>query len=369
MRHFLACVLILMMSASLAGADDGDGADGAAPDEPIFGKRAAKADDDKGAPDRDGGEPTHQDSPAVLPVRAAFDAGDFRQSLKLANEALAKRRPKANDKEAADDLALANEVFELNRLRAESQIRLNDLSGAKASFEQAVKVAPDEESFVRARARAMVALLSRAKGDTYFPKQVKKDDPAAAGFKVIEPESRGRALGALWTDLSVELTRKTAKVDKVTPAKLVELLPAFGELRAVEIASPRGDSKQSQALYGPMLEDGLNGLAEQVEVAESEIKRLDGLAHSASIELSGRRGKVTDTNLRGLIGRERKEAGAVGTAAVKLGKTALKGAQTAHEWDLPEDPWLEITQRCDTVVRNADALLKIIPGQDFDMDE
>jgi len=296
-------------------------------------------------------EPTTE--PTRENIQTLYDAGDHKAALLLINKALA-TRGKHREKLDLDE-------FLVLMLKGECELRTNNRAGAKSAFDSAAKQAahPDEKRAVA----SMIALLARAKDPKGFKP---KSDPTKT-IDIVADDSRKEAFEAARAELEAEFTPKLDRAQKAknNTSKLIDLLPDLGVLAALEYGAT-GATEKTTAVLDPIQEQIGSSLKADIDRVAGIVEELFKLANEATIQVStGVGGGIEDTNMRGLRGGERKTAQAAGKEVTRIGKLVTQANKTAEEWALPAGGYGEQLIACESLIKQVESALKIVPGQDI----
>jgi hypothetical protein len=204
--------------------------------------------------------------PTVETIQKALKDNDAPEALKQVNRLLSLRGKAA---EALDK-------YELLSLKGEAHLRLKASEAAAASFRQAAAATQDPQQ--QAVARATEVLIKRSKQLAYTPKKVAKGDKAEP-IDVVEPESRQKALSALFVDEVAPLLPKVDAAKSATSvAPMIKLMQAAREVEFLERAA-NGSADQVGGIVEKLGEQGRSMLAKVVERATKRVDRITTLAN------------------------------------------------------------------------------------------
>ena len=220
---------------------------------------------DKPAADKPGGDKPDP-LPTVEEIRKLIDGGNGAEALKQLNRLLALR----------GKAAAPYEKYELLTLKGDAHLKLRANEAAASSFRQAA--ADTEDKVKQATARATEQLIRRSKNLAYTPKKVAKGG-AAEPIDVVEPESRQRALAALFVDEAAPVLPKLeAAKDAKSVGPMIKAMQAARELEYLELAA-NGSADQVAGMVAELKDRGKQMLA---KVMERAAKRTDRIAEMAN---------------------------------------------------------------------------------------
>jgi hypothetical protein len=220
------------------------------------------------APDKAGGAAPAQAEPVptVEDVRKLLEAGNGSDALRQINRLLALRGKAAE----------AYDRYELLTLKGDAHLRLRANEAAAVAFKQAAGETDDKVK--EAIARATEQLIRRSKGLAYTPKKAPKGQ-AAGPIDVVDPESRHKALAALFVDeMAPVLPKVEAAKDAKTVAPMLAAMAAAREMEYLELAA-NGSADQINGMVEGLKEQGKTMLG---KVLEKGAKRVDRITQRAN---------------------------------------------------------------------------------------
>src|SRR5688500_247547 len=178
------------------------------------------------APEKPAGAPAQPEPlPTVEEIRKLVDAGNVPDAMRDLNRLLALRGKAAE----------AYDKYELLTLKGDAHLRLRANEAAAGAFRQAASETDDKVK--EAVARATEQLIRRSKNLAYTPKKAAKGQPAEP-IDLVDPESRHRALAALFVD---EMAPVLPKVEAAKGAKsvapMIATMAAAREMEYLELAA------------------------------------------------------------------------------------------------------------------------------------
>src|SRR5688500_18259843 len=163
--------------------------------------------------------------PTVEEIRKLVDAGNVPDAMRHLNRLLALRGKAAE----------AYDKYELLTLKGDAHLRLRANEAAAVAFKQAA--GETDDTVKEAVARATEQLIRRSKNLAYTPKRAPKGQPAEP-IDLVDPESRHRALAALFVD---EVAPVLPKVEAAKGAKsvapMIATMAAAREMEYLELAA------------------------------------------------------------------------------------------------------------------------------------
>jgi hypothetical protein len=314
--------------------------------------RAAPADVDDTDDDGDGNAVVIAQSEAFNEIQSIFVSGDLDKTLELI-QAVLKQRAKIEGgllylPENKGIISLA----ELHTIRGQALLGKGDLAGAKAAFrvaaEQATAKTPAPLSV-----RALQLLIAESRGTGYSPRRP-PGQPPAEPIDIVKPDSRIRALKALWTDQSDALH---AKIDRAVEARKVkqmtDLIGPLLDLRALELTASEGEGAARADGMIESLTERIAGLFE-TEV-ERKGRRVDELLELASelVEDEDIFGRVTDYHRRGLWSRERTELKQIAQDLNDVNKASTRIATQLREGGVQSGAFSKVITKSNGFIRDA----------------
>ena len=229
--------------------------------------------------------------------------------------------------------------FELLMLRGECLLRMRQPASAAAAYDAAAASMKTSRDVARVATATALSTLAKASPQlSYTPKAV-----GAAPIDIVNPESRPKALKALYDDRSTELTPEIirALADKSLDP-INALLPRAWELYSLEFATT-GDAvqtvtnlKQLGTHARSLLRDELDRVAARVDVLK-DVAADPTLGGNGGNGGNGANAAVT---LRGLNEQERAELARLQERIVSLQRFAANGRRigrllggTGESWD------------------------------------
>jgi hypothetical protein len=174
-------------------------------------------------------------SVATEDVKAAYEKGDYKETLRLLGRILSLKG------KAAEGL----DRYELLMLRAESHLHLKAGTAAIQAAEEAAKAAPDDNA--AAKARALAVLIKRSKSMEYTPKAA--TEGSKGPLDITDAEKRGDAFKALYAEekLSARAKVQAAEKAKALP-QIATALKAVVPLKDLEVAATDQDAETAETL-------------------------------------------------------------------------------------------------------------------------
>jgi hypothetical protein len=277
-------------------------------------------------------------SPSVADAQAKFAAGDYHASLRIIARLLSSNLVKPDTPER----------YDLFMLRGECMLRLKQRIAAQEAFDAASRVMKQRQDVDRvACANAMAALVKASGGLEYKP-ALKVNDrgtiaPAAAGIDIVEPESRKRAMTALYEDKAAELAPDIANA--LSAKSLVPIhgmLPAAWELYSLEYAATGKAEKTETQLkeLGSHARTLISGELDRLTT------RLDELRTLASEPTLGGIGGGRNIGYRGLSSPERKEIEDMADYLVKIQRSCENARRIARTLGGTSEYWDALLADC-----------------------
>jgi hypothetical protein len=204
--------------------------------------------------------------PTVEQVEKLIASGEAAEALKHVNRLLAIRGKAAE----------LYDKYELLSLKGEAHLRLKANDAAAVAFRQAAAETEDRQK--KALARATEQLIRRSRNLAYTPKKVAKGDKAEP-IDVVDPDSRHKALGAMFVD---EVTPMLPKVEaakaSTSVGPMIKAMAAAREMEYLELAA-NGSADQINGIVEGLKEQGKTMLT---HVLEKATKRVDRITTSAN---------------------------------------------------------------------------------------
>lgn len=230
-------------------------------------------------------------------IRLAYQGGQFQQVLqKLPRVLVLKGKAAANYNR-----------HELLRIKGETHLRLKASGPAAQAFAEASKEAPDGTA--TAYDIAVELLIRRSSVMAYTPKAKDPADKTKAlpPIDILEPENRGKAIRALFTDewAASEPKIRAANEGRTLPP-ILEALPTIRNLRWLDLAANGNDEKSKAQVAGlvskaqKLLNAGLKDMSEETDT----IERLSNEVVDSMVPMTDSKGKPT-----GLFDRRYKRRG------------------------------------------------------------
>jgi hypothetical protein len=220
------------------------------------------------APARPAAQPANQPEPlpTVESVQKALKDNDAPEALKQVNRLLSLRG------KAAEGL----DKYELLKFKGEAHLRLKASEAAAASFRQAAAATDDPQQ--QALAKATEALIKKSRQLAYTPKKVAKGDKAEP-IDVVEPDSRAKAMAALFVDEVGPLLPKVDAAKKATSvAPMIRLMQAARDVEFLERAA-NGSADQVGGIVETLAEQGRTMLSKVIERATKRVDRITTLSN------------------------------------------------------------------------------------------
>ena len=199
--------------------------------------------------------------PTAEEVRKLVDAGNVPDAMRQLNRLLVLRGKAAE----------GYDRYELLTLKGDAHLRLRANEAAAVSFRQAA--AETDDKVKEATARATEQLIRRSKGLAYTPKRAAKGQPAEP-IDLVDPESRQRALAALFVDeMAPVLPKVQAAADAKTVGPTLAAMAAAREMEYLELAA-NGSADQINGMVEGLKEQGKAMLEKVVERATKRVDRI-----------------------------------------------------------------------------------------------
>lgn len=217
------------------------------------GKPAAKA------PEKAPAQP--EPLPTVEEVRKLVEDGNVPDAMRHLNRLLALRGKAAE----------AYDKYELLTLKGDAHLRLRANEAAAVAFKQAAGETDDKVK--EAAARATEQLIRRSRNLAYTPRKAAKGQPAEP-IDLVDPESRHRALAALFVDeMAPVLPKVEAAKDAKTVAPMIAAMAAAREMEYLELAA-NSSADQINGMVEGLKEQGKTMLEKVVEKATKRVDRI-----------------------------------------------------------------------------------------------
>jgi hypothetical protein len=204
--------------------------------------------------------------PTVEEIQKALKTGDAPGALKGVNRLLQLRGKAAE----------GYDKYELLTLKGDVHLRMKATEAAAAAFRQAAAATEDPQQ--QAVAKATELLIKRSKTLAYTPKKAAKGGKAEP-IDVVEPDSRAKALAALFVD---EVTPLLPKAEAAKGANsVVPMIRAMADAREVEFLerAANGSADQITGIIHALGEQGEAMLGKVVEKATKRVDRITTLAN------------------------------------------------------------------------------------------
>lgn len=165
---------------------------------------------------------------ATEDIKAAYEKGDYHETLRLLGRTLAIKGKAAEGFDRC----------ELLMLRAESHLHLRATSAALAALREAAEVAKEKrDDKGAAEARALTLLVKRSKNLQYSPRVVAGEE-SPGPIDVTDAERRPDAFKALYAEEKAAVKPKVQAADKgKTLVPVAAALKAIAALKDLEIAA------------------------------------------------------------------------------------------------------------------------------------
>ena len=263
----VSCVLVMTAAAATAAREPQARAPASASKEAPPPKDAVKP-RDASAPEE---APHDANAPEPLPtieeVRKLANDGDAAEALKQVNRLLNLRGKAAGD----------YDKYELLTLKGDAHLRMKAAEPAAVAFRQASLATDDVQH--KAVARATELLIRKSRTLAYTPKKGAKPDQKPEAIDIVAPDSRQKALAALFVD---EVTPLLPKVEaaKQAPsvAPMIKAMAAAKECEFLERAA-NGSADQVAGIVQGLAEQGKTMLTKVVEKATKRVDRITTLAN------------------------------------------------------------------------------------------
>jgi hypothetical protein len=205
--------------------------------------------------------------PAPLPtpaeIRAAFDRGDYEQTLKHLTRVLA-----LSGKAAAP----YGDRYELILLKAETHLRLKQFASAGEAFGAAAKLTKDEVQAATARATAKVILQTKG------PRVVRRHPPKGAppeSADLLDPARRKDVLRIFRDDLRAEAEPKVKAAQRATTIPpITEALDLIYLKLDFELATDDGTYEQDLAKRVKLADQARGLMAEEIARLEAQVQEI-----------------------------------------------------------------------------------------------
>jgi hypothetical protein len=251
------------------------------------------------------------EKPTLASAQADFAAGQYRPCLQKVAAVLAMPESKRN----------LPDRYQLFMLRGECLLQLRSPELADDAFHSAATVLKDPADIQKvAIAESTATLVKASSGLKYQPKA-----PGEPAIDIVDPESRKKAMIALFDDRMAQFKPKVIAANQSTNlVPIHELVPAMTDLYMLELAVS-GESKQTLALgkeLGGHARDLINGALKQIT---DRIQDLNMLANEPST------GTLQQIGYRGLTTPERDELRSLANELVKIEEVSTRARQMARQ--------------------------------------
>lgn len=288
--------------------------------------------------------------PTAAEIHQLYDEGKYPQVLQKLQRVLILKGAAAKPYDRHD----------LLRLRGETQLRLKSAVPAAQSFTEAAEATDDAAAIAVDRATAL--LIKRSQQQAFTPKNSGKGK-AAEAIPIVEPESRKKAMAALFDD---ELAAAGPKLKAVADAKqlsvILDTVPFIRDLRSLELAATDKDERTKKVL-GDLATHAHELLA---KAAKDEGKKVDEIEKTANETVqiqdfgrdpktNGRSSKVeTQWKKRGL---SRNDAGALRDSITLTEKVAAACHEMADALGDKSADFGAVRADAEKVAKKADSVL------------
>jgi hypothetical protein len=288
--------------------------------------------------------------PTAAEIHQLYDEGKYPQVLQKLQRVLILKGPAAKPYDRHD----------LLRLRGETQLRLKTPVPAAQSFTEAAEATDDAAAIAVDRATAL--LIKRSPQQAFTPKNTGKGK-APDAIPIVEPESRKKALAALFED---ELAAASPKLKVVAEAKqlstILEAIPFIRDLRSLELAATDKDERTKKVLG----ELGAHAHELLAKAVKDEGKKVDDIEKTANETVqiqdygrdpksNGRGTKIeTQWKKRGL---SRNDAGSLRDSITLTGKVAAACHEMADALGDKSVDFATVRTDAEKVAKKADSVL------------
>jgi hypothetical protein len=268
------------------------------------------------------------DAPSLDAAQAAYGAGDYRKSLqeiaRLLNSTLPGTGPGTQTR------------YDAFMLRGECLLQLKEPTLAVAAFNSASNVSKqDPHPGETAAARGLAMLVQASPGLKYAPKSA----DASPAIDITQPDSRKKALAAMFDDRLAEvkpLVEKAMKGNSLVP--MMELLPKLRDLYSLEWAAT-GKADVTLPIGKAMGERARDLINAELDKLNKRIAQLEDLANEPMYsDNGGFRGQTASR--RGLTSTEQDELKDAAAYLEKIRQVAQEGRRinrrlggTGEAWD------------------------------------
>ena len=185
-------------------------------------------------------EPAADPLAAVEDVKAAYEKGDYNETLRLIGRLMALKGKSA---EGLDR-------YELLMLRAESHLKLKATTNAVAALEEAVKVAKAANDDKRAaEARALSLLIKRSKNLQFTPRLSVDKRSKKEPIDITDAKAREEAFDALYAEEKAAARPKVLATEKRKDLPpLAAALKAVVALKDLEVAATGKDVETKETI-------------------------------------------------------------------------------------------------------------------------
>jgi hypothetical protein len=233
-------------------------------------------------------------------IKAAFEKGDYQETLKLLSRVLSIRG------KAAQGI----DRYPLLMLRAESYLKLRTQTLAVQALEDAAKAAKAvEDDKGAAQARAVTMLIKRSKGLQFTPKVAVGERKALAPIDITDEKKRPEALEALYAEekaLAKPLVQAADKGKSLVPvAKALKVVVALKDLEVAATGSDAETADTIKDLVDRAHKLMSRGLDEMTRKTDRIAERANELIQKEVLRTDGTREYVT--RRRGIVNEESKE--------------------------------------------------------------
>lgn len=204
-------------------------------------------------------------SAAVDDIKAAYEKGDYNETLRLISRVLALKG------KAAEGL----DRIELLRLRAESHLKLKATTNAITALEEAAKAAKTaQDDKAASEARALILLIKRSKNLQFTPKLTVEKGAAKEPIDITDTEKREAALAALYAEEKAAARPKVVAADKTKELpKVATALKEVVPLKDLEIAA-KGEDSETAATIKDLVDKAHTLMAKGLDKATANTERI-----------------------------------------------------------------------------------------------
>jgi hypothetical protein len=274
-------------------------------------------------------------APTMDDIRKEFDAKHYQAALQLIYQGLSAQGEAAN----------AYDRYELYALRGECLLNLKSARYAQQAFEDAVPAANDPRR--KALAVATASLIKNAPNYVYVPKTASD----AAPIDIIKPESRTKAMNALYQDLRASTEPRVERARNAnTLPPMQALLPDLLQMAALEMTLT-GKMDQTRPLFKELGVRARELISGETKRTRIQLEQANGVLYGERISVTG------DIQPRALGTDDRQQLMDIASYAKRLEDAARRGRQIAQTLGDPGTAWDSIIAEADELLDRLDVIL------------